>query len=86
LPWNHTEASFRPRTYGYFVWAGAKNEAKGGVGRRLYRELEKRFRDKGARIATVDVESNNQAGIRFIKKLGFKEAQTHVWYYKNLEQ
>lgn len=78
---------FSPWTYGYFVWAGVrKMKQKGGIGRRLYKELEKRFKDKGARIAIVDVESNNQAGIRFIKKLGFKEAQTYTWYSKNLEQ
>jgi len=78
---------FSPWTYGYFVWAGVqKRFQKTGVGRRLYRELEKRFKDKGARIIMVDVESNNPAGIRFIKKLGFKEAQTYTWYSKNLEQ
>ena len=79
--------SFSPWTYGYFVWAGVqKRFQKTGVGRRLYRELEKRFKDKSARIVMVDVESNNPAGIRFIKKLGFKEAQTYTWYSKNLEQ
>jgi len=78
---------FSPWTYGYFVWAGVQRmRQKSGIGRRLYRELEKRFKDKGARIAIVDVESNNPAGIRFIKKLGFKEAQTYLWYSKSLEQ
>ena len=78
---------FSPWTYSYFVWAGVKKmKQRGGVGRRLYRELEKRFKDKGARIAIVDVESSNPAGTRFIKKLGFKEAQTYIWYSKNLEQ
>jgi ribosomal protein S18 acetylase RimI-like enzyme len=78
---------YSPWTYGYFVWAGVKKmRQKHGVGRRLYRELEKRFKDKGARIVIVDVESNNPAGIRFIQKLGFKEGQTYIWYSKNLEQ
>ncbi|MGB9671703.1 MAG: GNAT family N-acetyltransferase [Candidatus Bathyarchaeales archaeon] len=77
---------YSPWTYGYFIWAGVhKMKQKSGVGRRLYRELEKRFKDKGARIVIADVESNNVAGIRFIKKLGFKEAQTYVWYSKSLE-
>jgi len=76
-----------PWTYGYFVWAGIqKIKQRGGVGRRLYRELEKRFKDKGVRIVIVDVESNNPVGIRFIRKLGFKEAQMYSWYSKNLEQ
>jgi len=30
-------------------------------------------------------ESNNLARIRFIKKLGFKEAQSYIWYSKKLE-
>jgi ribosomal protein S18 acetylase RimI-like enzyme len=78
---------FSPWTYGYFIWAGVKKiRQRSGVGRRLYKELEKRFRDKGARIVIVDVESNNPAGMRFVKKLGFEEAQTYIWYSKNLEQ
>jgi ribosomal protein S18 acetylase RimI-like enzyme len=78
---------FNPWTYGYFVWAGVqKMRRRSGVGRRLYKELEKRFKDKGARIVIVDVESNNQAGIHYIKKLGFKEAQSYIWYSKNIEQ
>jgi len=78
---------YSPWTYGYFVWAGVqKLRQKRGVGRRLYRELEKRFRNEGARIAIVDVESNNLAGISLVKKLGFAEAQTFIWYSKNLEQ
>jgi ribosomal protein S18 acetylase RimI-like enzyme len=76
---------FSPWTYGYFVWAGVKKmRQRHGVGRRLYRELEKRFKDKGARIVIVDVESNNQAGIRFIERLGFKRSQTYIWYSKSL--
>jgi ribosomal protein S18 acetylase RimI-like enzyme len=78
---------YSPWTYGYFAWIGVRKlRRKHGVGRRLYRELEKRFKDKGARIAIVDVESNNPAGIQFIKRLGFKEAQTYIWFSKNLEQ
>jgi len=78
---------YSPWTYGYFVWAGVRKiRQKHGVGRRLYRELEKRFKDKGARIALVDVESDNTAGKRFIEKLEFKERQTFIWYSKNLAE
>lgn len=76
---------FSPWTYGYFVWAGVKRvRRRQGVGKRLYMELEKRFRDKGARIAMVDVEGTNQAGMRFMEKLGFKQSQTYIWYSKLL--
>lgn len=78
---------FSPWTYGYFLWVGVQRlRQRRGIGKRLYKELEKRFKNKGARIAIVDVESNNSAGIRFVKELGFKEAQTYLWYSKNLEQ
>ncbi len=76
---------FSPWTYGYFVWSGIqKIKQRHGVGRRLYKELERRFKNRGARIVIVDVESTNIAGIHFIKRLGFKQAQTYIWYSKNL--
>jgi ribosomal protein S18 acetylase RimI-like enzyme len=40
--------------------------------------LDKRFRQKGARIAIVDVKNNNPAGIRFVKGLGFKQAESYT--------
>ncbi|MEM3617815.1 MAG: N-acetyltransferase [Candidatus Bathyarchaeia archaeon] len=77
---------FSPWTYGYFVWAGVKRmNRRQGVGKRLYRELEKRFKEKGARIAIVDVEGTNLAGMRFMERLGFKQSQTYIWYSKLLE-
>ncbi len=77
---------FSPWTYGYFVWAAVKKmRQRQGVGKRLYRELEKRFKEKGARIAIVDVEGTNLAGIRFMEKLGFKQSQTYIWFSKLLD-
>jgi ribosomal protein S18 acetylase RimI-like enzyme len=76
-----------PWTYGYLAWIGVrKSLQRRGVGEKLYRELEGRFRNKGARIAIVDVEGSNNAGIRFVEKLGFKQGQMYIWYSKNLEQ
>jgi ribosomal protein S18 acetylase RimI-like enzyme len=72
--------------YGYFNWVGVqKIKQQSGVGKRLYNELEKRFKQKGARIAIVDVESNNPPGVRFVKGLGFKQAESYVWFSKNIE-
>jgi ribosomal protein S18 acetylase RimI-like enzyme len=51
----------------------------------LYKELEKRFEQKGARITIVDVENNNPAGIRFVKGLWFKQAESYIWFSKNIE-
>ena len=77
---------FSPWTYGYFLWIGVKKmRRRRGIGKKLYRELEKRFKEKGARIAIVDVEGTNVAGMRFMEKLGFKRSQTYVWYSKLLE-
>ncbi|MEM3051365.1 MAG: N-acetyltransferase [Candidatus Bathyarchaeia archaeon] len=76
-----------PWKYGYFNWVGVqKIRQKMGVGKKLYNELEKRFKQKGARIAIVDIESGNAAGMRFVKKLGFKQAESYVWFSKNIEE
>lgn len=75
-----------PWTYGYFNWIGVKKiRQKSGVGKRLYAELEKRFKQKGARIALVDVESSNHTGIHFVDKLGFKKGESYIWFSKNIE-
>jgi ribosomal protein S18 acetylase RimI-like enzyme len=52
----------------------------------LYKELEKRFKQKEARIAIVDVENNNPTGIRFVKGRGFKQAEGYIWFSKNIEE
>jgi ribosomal protein S18 acetylase RimI-like enzyme len=76
-----------PWKYGYFNWVGVqKIRQKSGVGKRLYNELERRFKQKGARIAIVDVESNNPAGFRFVEGLGFKQAESYIWFSKNIEE
>jgi ribosomal protein S18 acetylase RimI-like enzyme len=63
-----------------------KIRQRSGVGRRLYKELERRFKQKGARIAIVDVENNNHAGVRFVNRLGFKQAESYLWFSKNIEE
>jgi len=74
---------YSPWTYGYFVWCGVrKAHQKSGVGHRLYRMLEKRFKDRGARIVIADVEGTNEAAMKFIKKLGFKEAKITSGYLR----
>ena len=76
-----------PWKYGYFNWVGVqKIRQKSGVGKRLYNELEKRFKQKGARIAIVDVERANHAGVRFVEGLGFKQAESYIWFSKNIEK
>jgi ribosomal protein S18 acetylase RimI-like enzyme len=76
-----------PWKYGYFNWVGVqKIRQKSGVGKRLYNELEKRLKQKGARIAIVDVENKNPAGIRFVKALGFKQAESYIWFSKSIKE
>jgi ribosomal protein S18 acetylase RimI-like enzyme len=78
---------YSPWTYGYVVWAGVRRSyQKRGVGVRLYKELEKRFVDKGVRIAIADAESTNKSGIKFLESLGFKQAETYFWFSKSLEK
>ena len=76
-----------PWKYGYFNWVGVqKTRQESGVGKRLYNELEKRFKQKGARIAIADVENNNPSGVHFVEGLGFKKAESYIWFSKNIEE
>ncbi|MEM2098385.1 MAG: N-acetyltransferase [Candidatus Bathyarchaeia archaeon] len=76
-----------PWKYGYFNWIGVqKIRQKSGIGKRLYNEMEKRFKQKGARIAIVDVENGNHVGVRFVKNLGFQPSESYTWFSKNIEE
>ena len=54
---------------------------------RDYTRVRKTVQTKrGARIAIVDVENNNPAGIRFVQGLDFKQAESYIWFSKNIEE
>jgi len=73
------------KRYGYLSWIGV-DEAfqRTGLGLRLYRELEERFRKEGVRMIIADTETENEEAIAFFKTLGFSLARRHVWLAKTL--
>jgi ribosomal protein S18 acetylase RimI-like enzyme len=74
-----------PWIYGYLVWTAVKPQfQRYKVGKRLYREVEKRARKHGARIMIVDTEGTNLPALSFFTKLGFTKGSPHVWMTKSL--
>ena len=75
------------KKYGYLVWIGV-DEAfqRTGLGRRLYRESEKRLRKDGARMVIADTEGDNEGAIAFFKAVGFASRTQHIWLSKTLKR
>ncbi len=71
--------------YGYLVWLGVRTGVqKGRVGERLFREIRRRMREQGVRIIIIDTDAENEAAIRFFRKMGFGNVQQHVYMTLNL--
>ena len=72
--------------YGYIAWIGVKPEfQRVKLGRRLYREVEKRMkREEGARMMIADTDSNDKDAICFFEKMGFLGHKEHLWLIKTL--
>lgn len=75
------------KKYGYLAWILIDEECQGmHIGRRLYRELEKRWRSDGVRMILVETGSDNEEAIAFFKATGFSPAGEHVWLAKTLRK
>jgi len=73
--------------YGYLVWLGViPGLQKGGVGKKLFREVKRRMVEQGVRMMIIDTDADNEAGIRFFKKQGFNNIQQHVYMTLNLSR
>ncbi len=73
--------------YGYLVWIGVRpGLQKGGTGEKLFDELRLRMKEQGVRMIIIDTDADNEAGIRFFKKLGFGHVQEHVYMTLNLSR
>ena len=75
------------KKYGYLAWIGV-DEAfqRTGLGSRLYRELEKRLHDDGARMVIADTEGDNEGAVAFFKVVGFSSRTQHLWLSKTLQR
>lgn len=75
------------KKYGYLAWILIDEDFQGmHIGRRLYRELEKRWRNDGARMILVETGSDNQEAIAFLEATGFSPTGEHVWLAKTLRR
>ncbi len=71
------------KKYGYVTWLAIEEEYQGThIGTRLYRELEKRWRGDGVRMAIVETGSDNVEGIGFFTATGFSPIAEHLWLGK----
>jgi len=75
------------KKYGYLVWLGVADDFQRiGLGRRLYRDVERRLRKDGARMVIVDTEGDNEPAISFFKSVGFSSRTPHIWLSKTLKR
>lgn len=75
------------KKYGYLVWIGVDDDfQRTGLGRRLYRELEKRMREDGVRMLIADTEGENEEALAFFGSLGFASRTPHLWLSKTLKR
>lgn len=73
--------------YGYLVWIGVKpGLQQSGSGQLLFAEMRQRMADQGVRMIVIDTDAENEAGIKFFKKLGFDKMQQHVYMTLNLSK
>ncbi len=74
-------------TYGHLVWLGVRPSSQGKrVGLRLYREMERRFREQGARMLLVDTTETNVRAMTFFQRVGFERPRMQVWMSKVLRR
>jgi ribosomal protein S18 acetylase RimI-like enzyme len=70
---------------GYFLWIGvSKRYQKKGVAVKLYKEFERRLRDRGARNVICEVETRNFKALDFMRRVGFREDHTVSFLKKRL--
>ena len=81
------EKAGSPWKYGYLVWLGIeKGYQNRGIGRKLYREMERRMLKLGARMIITDTDESNEHAISFFEKMGFSKARGHLWLSKTLKR
>lgn len=75
------------KKYGYLSWIGVREDFhRTGLGRRLYRKLEQKFRNTGARMIMADTQAENHDALAFFNTMGFSVTGNHVWLGKTLRR
>lgn len=69
--------------YGMLSWLGVHPDFQGaGVGRRLYREMERLMLEEDVRMMMIDTAVQNVAAVEFFKRMGYGKPQYEVWLSK----
>ena len=72
--------------YGWLDWLGVDPAFKRKrVAKRLTRQLQERFVEKGVRIMLVDTYEGNRNAIAFFRKFGFGQGIRHIYMSLNLD-
>jgi len=75
------------KKYGYLAWIGVDEDFQGmNLGRRLYREVERRLQADGVRMVIADTEGGNEEAIAFFARSGFTPRREHIWLAKTLRR
>jgi ribosomal protein S18 acetylase RimI-like enzyme len=75
------------KKYGYLAWIGVEESfQRRRLGRRLYKELEKRLEEKGVRMMIADTDGDNEGAIAFFGSLGFSTRAQHLWLAKTFHR
>ncbi len=74
-------------TYGYLLWMGVDPGAQqAGIAHRLFKHFRNLVMEAGARIIMVDTEADNEPALQFFQKMGFNNAQEHVFLTMNVDE
>ncbi len=75
------------KTYGYINWIGVDERyQRTKLGRRLYRRLEERLKEDGARMIIADTEGGNEPAVAFFEEQGFSVRGEHLWLAKTIRR
>jgi ribosomal protein S18 acetylase RimI-like enzyme len=75
------------KKYGYLAWIGVEDSyQRTRLGRRLYKEMEKRLEEKGVRMVIADTDGDNEGAIAFFKSVGFSTRAQHLWLAKTFRR
>ena len=66
--------------YGYLIWTGCDPNYQGlGLASQLYNTMVELFAIEKVRMLMIDTQVNNEAAIKFFRKLGFGHDEKHVY-------
>lgn len=75
------------KKYGYLAWIGVDEDfQRMNLGRRLYKEVERRLQTDGVRMVIADTEGGNEEAIAFFARSGFTPRREHIWLAKTLRR